>query len=227
MKRLLQRGAALALLVLAVRPAGADPISWGFDWNNGPVKVYVRPPKNPLDKVGYVSLSSESFKTAFDNSDLAATNLQTFSTAPATKPDTFAPFVSLKNPGTGYYFLTIDLSDLTGLPGHTGSLTFFGKLDGSISAGNSNLTNQFIGPTTQSLLLGNDYFIVSLTSFSPPEPPSPDVPGGKVGSIGAHVDVLDAHRALPEPTTLLLAGLGAGLAGLAGWRRPRAPVPSA
>jgi hypothetical protein len=101
----------------------------------------------------------------------------------------------------------------------TGSLTFTGQLQGKFSQFNALVTNTVTSPFTQSILLGYTTFIVTLDSYTPPGPPSQ----GNFGSIGATVELssLKPSEKTPEPSTMALAGLGAGIAGLAAWRRRR------
>jgi hypothetical protein len=197
MYRPLATGAALLLVLLVGGPACADPISWGYNWSASPAFL--------TGGSGKITLSNEPPHTAFDNSNVVATNLQVFSTAdPLVTSDTFGP-------SDGKYSLSVQLTDVATLK--TGILTFMGQLQGSFSSLSANVTNTFFSPQTQSIVLGGTKFVVTMNSYTPPGPPDQ----GNLGSIGAYVQVSRA----PEPATLLLAGLGAGLAGLAGWRRRR------
>ena len=107
--------------------------------------------------------------------------------APAGSPDTFAA-------NQGFYALKLDLTDLTS--GKSGFLLFFGQLQGSFSQGNANVTNTFFSPATQSIGLGNNFYTVTMNSYSPPGPPSE----GNLGSIGAFVQVQPASEKLPANT---------------------------
>ncbi len=193
--------AALCVL-LGSTAISASPIQWGYDWSASPAFVTAG--------TGKVTLSSEPYKTAAGNSHVVATQLKVYSTAPPASPDTFGP-------ADGFYSLTINLKDISSSA--TGSLTFTGKLSGSFSQLSSNVSNTFTGPTVQSILLGYTTFVVTMSSYTPPGPPDQL----NFGSIGALVEVssLKPAERTPEPSTLALAGLGAGIAGFSAWRRRR------
>ena len=64
-------------------------------------------------------------------------------------------------------------------------------------------------------------FTVSLIAYTPPGPPDQS----NAGSISAHVSVTTTQTAdLPEPSTMLLSGLGLTFLGGAAWRKRRAKV---
>jgi hypothetical protein len=140
-------------------------------------------------------------------SDIGAVNITTSSTASALSPDTFT---------NKSYSLTINLKDDASHA--TGSLTFTGTLNGTVSATSTNLTTTFGSPLVQSLLLGKDLYTVSLNL--------PPGPSSTLGGIGAHVVVESAQvKNSPEPAGLVLAGLGAPLVALGLWgRRRRAAI---
>jgi hypothetical protein len=100
---------------------------------------------------------------------------------------------------------------------------FTGKLGGTFSANNSNVTNKFTGATTLSWTdpKTGDTFMASLNSYTPPGPPS----ASNAGSISAHVSVTPGtgHTSggAPEPSTLVLSCLGLGFAGFSTWRKRR------
>jgi hypothetical protein len=200
---LLRFFALTALLMLAPAAAGG-PIEWGYDWSATPTFV----PGGP----GKVTFSNEVYTTATNNSHVVAANLKVFSTASPQVPDSFGL-------AGGHYTLTVNLKDIDS--GATGSLTFTGRLQGTISSHNALVTNTFTSPTTRSVLLGFTTFVVTMDSYTPPGPPDQ----GNLGSIGALVEVSSARPQeegnSPEPSAMALAGLGAGIAGLTAWRRRR------
>lgn len=193
---------ALATVLLLNATASATPIPWGYDWSASPSFVTAG--------AGKVTLSNETYHTAAGNSHVVATQLQVFSSANPLTPDKFAL-------GGGNYLLTINLKDIDS--GNTGALSFSGKLQGSISQLSANVSNSFTGPTVKSILLGYTTFIVTLDSYTPPGPPDQQ----NFGSIGATVEVssLKPAERTPEPSTMALAGIGAGIAGFSAWRRRR------
>jgi hypothetical protein len=93
----------------------------------------------------------------------------------------------------------------------------------------SSMTISFPGPTIQSLVLGPNRYTVSLI---PPNPllhwnPDPSRPGFE-GGIDAHVDVSPASAAAtPEPSCLVLAGMGLLTVAGAAWRKRRGKAGSA
>jgi hypothetical protein len=199
-QRLCLLAAAIALLG-STATASAAPIKWGYDWSASPGFVTAGASK--------VTLSNETYHNAAGNSQVVATQLQVFSTASPLTPDTFG--------AGGGYSLTINLKDIDS--GATGSLTFTGQLQGSISQLSANVTNTFTGATTQTTLLGFTSFAVTMASYTPPGPPDQL----NYGSIGAFIEVtsLKPSETTPEPSTIALMGIGAGIAGLSAWRRRR------
>ena len=192
----------LALVLLGTTTARADLIQWGFNWTATPAAVTAGG--------GKITLSNEAYHTAAGDSNIVATALRVVSSATAGAPDTFGP-------GQGHYSLRLDLKDLA--TNSSGFLLFFGQMQGNFSGTSANVTNTFTGPTTQSIGLGDTYFTVTLSYFTPPGPPT----ATNYGSIGAFVHVQSAGQLTqtPEPSSMVLAGIGLGLAGLLGWRRRR------
>jgi hypothetical protein len=119
--------------------------------------------------------------------------------------------------------LVLSTTDSTGV--HTGTLSFTGKLNGTFSSQNANIANMFGTTSPKTLTLGSVVFTVALTSYTPPGPPDQ----ANAGSISAHVTVSNAvgppppppPQNTPEPSTLLLSGLGLTFLGGAAWRKRR------
>src|SRR5262249_38637765 len=102
------------------------------------------------------------------------------------------------------YSLSMHLSDLAS---HTsGDLTFTGALSGTLGTTNSP-SNKFLGKQAQTLTLGGHEYTVAVGLFIPPVPGTP-------GRIGANVTISSPGGSpppvnqVPEPTSLLLAGVG-------------------
>lgn len=196
--------AALLLVAVAPTPARAGVIYWDYSWHRDPIAVAADAPGT-----GGVSFTNQGAQLAANSSDVVATNLRVFSSAPDTRPD--------KLVNNGAYALTITLHDAAS--GAKGTLTFTGKLSGTFSLDSSVISNAFTGATTQSLTLGTHLYTVTIVPYAPPGPPS----SFNAGSIGAAVEVSDAVHVqdVPEPSALALCGVGGGLLALVTWRRFR------
>jgi hypothetical protein len=151
-------------------------------------------------------LTGDGLKSAAGGSYLVATNLQAHSTASIQNPDVFT---------NKTYTLTLFLQDKDS--GKSGTISFTGELNGTLTADSTKLTNTFMGDTTQSLVLGNNVYSVTIGPYTPPGPTG----AVNSGSIAARADVkVSPVIASPEPSSCLLAVLGAGC-GLAFVRRRR------
>lgn len=119
------------------------------------------------------------------------------------------------------YVLSLVLRDSAS--GASGSLTFRGNLSGFINAGGmgtTDLTNAFLGSSTQTLTLGKNLYTVTIGPFVSPGPPLPNSPSGSISaSIAAQPAVKTASN--PEPSSLVLACLGLPSLGVARWFRRR------
>jgi hypothetical protein len=158
-----------------------------------------------------VTFTNEPTGSAIGNSDIVATNMRVFSAAPGNAPDMIT---------NGAYKLVLNLTatDANNQP-LTGTMTFTGQLNGTLSKDNSNITNVFSSDVQQTLTLGGTTFTVSLTSYTPPGPPNQS----NAGSISAHVTVsgqgTPPPQQLPEPSSILLSCLGGLSCVGAAWRR--------
>jgi PEP-CTERM motif len=215
MKRsLLAIAFAVGLLVLGGTPAWAgsstaSDVGWTYSFTPGQNFVSADSPGS-----GTVSFTSEPTKTATNSSDVVVTNLRVSSTASPDTPDTLN--------SNGAWSVSLKLTDTgTGL---TDTMNFSGKLGGTFSAANSNITNTFNSPTSYTWTAGTNgnVYMVSLVGYTPPGPPT----ASNAGSISAFVQVTagngNGHSSgTPEPSTLVLSCLGLGFAGLASWRKRR------
>ncbi len=196
-------GAALLWLLIFSGSARADLIYWSYSWSRSPSNVMADSPGT-----GYISLTDEGLRNVVGNSDIVATNIQAHSTAPPSNPDTFT---------NKQYSLSLFLVDQAS--GKSGTLTFTGLFNGTMSALNTNIKNSFTGSTTQSIVLGTDKYTVTIGAYVPPGPTG----SSNSGSIGAHamVNVESILQDAPEPSTLVLAALALPLLGVAAWQRRR------
>lgn len=207
--------AALVAMISLGGSVRADVIQWQYAWQSSPVAVAAG-----TGGIAFTSTSPSQTNplglSAAGNSDIVATNLYVFSTASPTTPD---------NLGAGAaYSLTLTLTDSASgqSSSNAGNFTFTGLLTGTFSASNSNITNTFTSPTTESMVLGGNTYTVTIGPFSPPGPPSTT---NITGSIAAYVQVTPGSgtgvQDVPEPSTMLLAGLGLSFLGGAAWRKRR------
>jgi hypothetical protein len=183
--------AALAYFGTAV-PARAGFIPWSYSWSRSPAVLAA-----DNHGTGGVAFTHQYSQQAHGNADVIATNLILFSSAPPSTPD----HMYKKR-----YALTLVLRD--GTSHKSGSLTFTGQLSGTFSAYGGSVRNTYTGWRSQSLHLGHYWYTVTMGTFISPTPLS-------VGTIEAHVDV----RHNPEPSGLVLAGLGLAVLGLLALRR--------
>src|SRR6266851_3997934 len=170
--------AALALTLLAQSHLRADFVSWTYNFGRSPLAV-------PADGAGTggLSLTDESTHQADGTSDIVATNIRAFSSAPRTHPDTFT---------NSPYSLSLFLKD--NASGLSTTLTFHGVFNGFISATSANVTTTFTAPLTETVTLGSNTYTVNLGNYSPPGPPA----ASNAGSISAHVAV---NEFSPPPPT--------------------------
>jgi hypothetical protein len=200
---------ALTLLLAAGTGAQAgllpEHVQWTYNFAPGAPAVLA----DGNDAAG-VTFTNEPNKVAVGSSDIVVSNIRVFSAATAGAPDVLS--------ANGGYTVALQLSTSDDSGVHTATLTFSGKLSGSFSAEHAQIANEFTGETTQKVMLGNYSFTVSMIAFTPPGPPDQT----NAGSIAAHVAVENLTPAqVPEPSTMLLSGLGLTFLGGAAWRKRR------
>ncbi len=198
---------ALTTLLLAGAAVRADVVNWDYSWTMSPATGVVNA---DVPGTGKVVFDLEHPGSSVNTSDIGAANLSTVSKATDANPATFTT--------KGFYTLTLTLTD--DASGLSGSVTFAGKLSGTLSSLNALIDNAFIGAKTKELILGGNTYDITIGPYVPPGPPK----SNNLGSIGAHVDVTSGIHVTdaPEPSTVVLSCLGGlGLFGFStrNWRR--------
>ncbi|HTU93967.1 MAG TPA: PEP-CTERM sorting domain-containing protein [Gemmataceae bacterium] len=201
----------LLVVVLTPQRGEAGLIPWSYQWNAQPTVVNAdplsanQPPGGITLTPGAITISGGNQGVALGNANIVAVNLTAFTFSPTSEG---SPYHFTNTP----YHLGVTLTDVDS--GKSGTLYFSGVFDGSFTAWKMSLDTRFTSAAQQSLILGNNRYSVSLTTFTPPDPPAQ----GGTGSISAAVNVQPVSA--PEPSTLLLAG--SGLAGVVfSWLRRR------
>ena len=208
--------AVLGVLLSEV-PAMAEPIRWTYAANALP-DLLASPDGSPNSgaPLGMNAYGVSIYRDIVGPNDIRLVNLSTYNLAWSQGPAT----ISFNNaPYSIRLTLTDTASQLSGL------LTFNGILNGFANEGDhvSSITSTFVGSTTQSLKVGENRYTVGMLS---PDPllhwaPQPNNPVNKFfGTIDAHVNVAPASgpRATPEPSCLVLAGIGLVTVAGAAWR---------
>ncbi len=189
--------AALALCLLTGARARADFVSWSYNWTPSSTAIYA---DNPT--TGRITLTNEPGGTVVGDSFIVAANIKSASNADPSAPATFT------NAGYGLTMTILDNAS-----GKTGSVSFNGAFNGTMTSQSSIIANTFVGPTTQSVQLGDHLYTVAIGPFAPPGPPSANI-SGSISAL-ANVTVQD----VPEPSTLVLSGMCLSVFGAGWWRR--------
>ncbi len=196
-----------------VLPAQANPAAAGTN----PLSVIA------TDGKSGVSLTNQASANATGPSDVVATSISAFSASPS----------NVGFGSGGNYAVSLVLTDSAS--GKQATYTFQGTFGGTLSAGSSNITNtitggtvttdngtvSFSGADAPTISLGSNNYTVSLDSYTHPGPPSENL----TGSLGAFVNVTSStvttSSVTPEPSALLLSGVGLSFAGIVSWRKRR------
>jgi len=209
---------AVAALLLGSSSARADNLPWRYNWTPSTLTVNsttsattkLRLTNEPLDADG----NPLSNVTVSGNSDIVATAISVESDAPSGFPDEWKTSDNL--------VLKLKITD--GTSNQTASFLFtghFNSLPGepsTASAENSNVKFTLLSPTSYTQVLGNAEYTISYNSYTPPPP----VGAANKGAISFHVSVRGVEiQKAPEPTSMLLAGIGASFMGLGALRKRR------
>ncbi len=185
---------SLLVLWLAARHARADYMNWSYSTSAVPPGFSVTGANN-----GSGAVQLTPFNNVAGGSSIAALAYQTAASTPVT--------FSAANTS---YTLTMTITD--NATHDSGSLTFVGSISGGLSPTSSSLVNTF-AVTQKSLTLDGHVYTVSLPSsvaLASPTSPQQD--------ILAKVNVSNGGvQSAPEPTSLVLGGLGVCLTGLGSW----------
>jgi len=205
MKRtLLWIGATCAFILGGSAGALAGP-GYDYDWTPSPATIQSNTPGQ-----GTINLQGTGSVVGTVTTNVIAARVWVTSIQHFDMPAQFT---------NAAYTLSLKLTDEPS--GQSGVLTFQGLLNGTAWKHGSLITNTFVGPTTETIALGNEQYTVTLGSFVPPGPPG----RRNAGTIGATITMQPlSTQATPEPSTLALAGLGLMLTGLTTWWKRRQPA---
>jgi hypothetical protein len=198
MKRLLPYVCSLAAALGLCAAGRADMVPWTYSVSaNTPNPVMA----NSSMPMSSITLGGESMVNAVGSTGVVLSGLTANSTQSPSTPDTFT---------STPWGVNLTITDTPS--GQSKTLTIAGAFSGTMSSGSSIITSSFTsGPMT--FTLGSDTYTVTPDSFTSPSAPGASNSGG----IGATVSVNT-----PEPSSLLLCGLGAAGCVLA--RRKRRAV---
>jgi hypothetical protein len=209
-KSLLSFAAAFAFLMVGTS-VRADSIPWGYSATS--TSIVNNNNNNGTSTINFAGGSG----VASGNSGIIIYNVTTTSTATDSNPDSFSnvPFN-----------LAVTLTDIKATGSSSSNAVTAGTFNFSGLFNATNVTsksllpgvNTWTSPTSANLILGADdtgwsNYNIQVVSFTPP-----GQPGGAPGSIEAVVTITPAQGpggsgggpppSAPEPTTLVLAGLG-------------------
>jgi hypothetical protein len=215
------RTAAVAALLLAGSAQAAPPI-WNYNWTPSTTTVMTDSPIGADSKIKLTDQLTNNQAQSF-STDITATNITVDSDAPPGFPDEFVASPSVNFKLRIYDGAVVDgiFKDFT----FTGHFNTVDPLNPStVADGEANVDFTPTGDQSITQVIGSHEYTVSYNSYTPPPPEgTKDTLGNLVqGSISYHVTVreLDIQKA-PEPSSMLLAGIGASFLGFGAWRKRR------
>jgi len=218
---------ALAAVLLSGSAVRADSLPWSYNWTPnkttitasdsgvGGTTTKLKLTNEPLNEFG--DPISEVQVTG--DSDIVATQIGVDSDAPAGFPDEFKTGAEIS--------LKLKITDETS--GQTNNFTFGGHFNSpsalvksTASEESANVKFTTTGDPTQSWIIdGIAEYTISFVAYTPPGPEG----ATNRGSIAYNVTVRDLQsNKAPEPTSLLLAGIGASFMSISAWRKRRQAV---
>jgi hypothetical protein len=206
--------AAVAVVLLA-GPAKAAPPEWRYKWT--PSTFSIESDDSPDSKI---KLTGQNDPQVFGGSDITSSTVTVESNANPGTPDEFA--------STADVVWNLKITDIeSGVNKNftfTGSFNTQDPLDPStVAEGQSNV--KFTHKTPLSYAdqqIGNNLYTITYNGYTPPPPEGADTSGSI--SYRVRVRPLDIQKA-PEPSSMMLAGLGASFLGFGAWRKRRQNAP--
>jgi hypothetical protein len=130
---------------------------------------------------------------------------------------------------TGEFFLKLVVFDTNGMDNHLAPLTFKIDFHTVIGADGSVTTDTAsISPLAGAdLTLGSDKFHVGQNKLGAFFLPAPQVGSQNPGAVGMRIDITSGNgggggpQGTPEPSTIMLSGIGLAFSGFAAWRKRR------
>jgi hypothetical protein len=209
----------LTCLFFVATAARADTIQWSYAWTRSPLSV-----PSDANGTGGISLTLGQGLPMTGSSDITAVNLSTFSSAPVGTTDHFT---------NSPFNLGLTVKDTAS--GQSATTSFLGVFNGTLTPTSSSIKATY-DQSPHQLSIGSNLYTIQLTSYVAPGIPDSTA----VGSIGAHVSVSSPRSGgpigggggtsggggsisdVPEPASLLLAGLASPALCLVCWRRVQA-----
>jgi hypothetical protein len=208
----------VAALLLCNSSARADNLPWSYNWTPNTLSL---PSDNPGTKLKFTNEPTDaggnplSAVSVSGNSDIVATQISVESNAPSGFPDKFTSTPNLQ--------MKLKITD--GTSGQSASFIFQGSFNttnpsdpSTASSVNSNVKFNILSPTSFTQVIGAAEYTIKYVSYTPPPPAG----SANKGSIAFHVTVTGLQiQKVPEPASMLLAGIGASFMGLGAWRKRR------